>query len=311
MFAMGPGFFRQDSGGYATLALTGTFPAATVGVPYSASLAIAGGSAPYSLTGGTGVASGSLPAGLALSIVGSTLVLSGTPTTAATATFVASVTSTDSQTATSAQSIVVSGGTVYATWDSAKKPSQINITSANDATQNVTNASYATIGATTGKSSGKWLFRLKCTNNDFFAGIGSIYHDSVAGDQFPWVNSYYLGLVGGTVGNSIGFENYNGKMFRNSKLAGSASTAPASGVAANAYLTLAVDLDSSPQTVSVYDGNTLKNSMNIPATDAGLTWFPCASTLLAGQVCTIDAGASAAIAIPTPLAGLGYNGYWG
>ena len=54
------------------------------------------------------VSSGALPAGLALSIVGNTLVLSGTPTTAATATFTASIGSTDSQTATSPQSVVVS-----------------------------------------------------------------------------------------------------------------------------------------------------------------------------------------------------------
>lgn len=105
MFAMGPAFFKQ--GGAAALALSGTFAAATVGVAYSSSLTITGGVAPYSLTGGTGVASGSLPAGLSLSISGSSLMLSGTPTTAATSSFTVSVGSTDAQTATSAQSVIV------------------------------------------------------------------------------------------------------------------------------------------------------------------------------------------------------------
>jgi|GEM_PF-5446985 len=106
MFAMGPAFFSAGTG---TLALTGTFASAFIGTPYSSSLAITGGSAPYSLTAGTGVSSGSLPAGLSLSISGSNLVLSGTPTgTAGTSSFTASIGSTDGQTATSAQSIVVS-----------------------------------------------------------------------------------------------------------------------------------------------------------------------------------------------------------
>lgn len=113
MFAMGPAFFGQAAAGYATLALTGAFAAATVGVAYSSSLAITGGLAPYSLTGGTGVAAGTLPAGLSLSISGSNLVLSGTPTTAATSAFTVSVGSTDVQTATSAQSVAVSVADPY------------------------------------------------------------------------------------------------------------------------------------------------------------------------------------------------------
>ena len=110
MFAMGPAFFGRASAP-ATLALSGTFPAATVGVAYDEYLTISGGVTPYSLTGGTGLASGSLPAGLSLSIDSTThLRLSGTPTTSGTATFTASVDSTDSQTATSAQSIAVAAG---------------------------------------------------------------------------------------------------------------------------------------------------------------------------------------------------------
>lgn len=111
MFAMGPAFFQN---GYALLVLSGSYSAGTVGTAYSQSLTIAGGNGVYSLTGGTGLASGSLPAGLALSIVGSTLVLSGTPTATATSAFTVSVSSGDGQTATSAQSVViVAGSTAY------------------------------------------------------------------------------------------------------------------------------------------------------------------------------------------------------
>lgn len=81
----------------ATLTLSGTFSSPTViGASYSSNLTISGGVSPYSLHGGTGVSSGSLPAGLSLSIVGSTLTLSGTPTTWANNSFIISVDSTDS-----------------------------------------------------------------------------------------------------------------------------------------------------------------------------------------------------------------------
>lgn len=111
MFSMGPAFFRSAPS-YATLALTGTFAAATVGAAYSSSILITGGLEPYSLTGGTGVASGSLDTGFALSITGGPgayfLTLAcASPATADTMTFTASVDSTDVQTATSAQSVVV------------------------------------------------------------------------------------------------------------------------------------------------------------------------------------------------------------
>jgi len=89
---------------YPTLTLTGTYPAAYVSIAYSNDLTIAGGNGVYS---NPRVTSGSLPPGLSLSIVGSALRLSGTPTTAnATAyTFTAAVDSGDGQTATSAQSV--------------------------------------------------------------------------------------------------------------------------------------------------------------------------------------------------------------
>ena len=64
-------------------------PAATVGTPYIGNIPVTGGTAPYSCT----IASGTLPGGLAL---GANCALSGTPTTAGTATV--NVTATDSAT---------------------------------------------------------------------------------------------------------------------------------------------------------------------------------------------------------------------
>jgi len=93
--------------GFKPLALSGTYAYATQNVPYSESLAITGGNGVYSLYGGTGVFSGTLPPGLALSIVGSTLVLSGTPTTIGHYIFTVAITSSDGQVATSLQDMYV------------------------------------------------------------------------------------------------------------------------------------------------------------------------------------------------------------
>jgi hypothetical protein len=67
---------------------TGTLPNGTVGVPYSQTIGVSGGTAPYSCT----IASGSLQPGLALTATG--CIVSGTPTAPGTNTI--SVTATDS-----------------------------------------------------------------------------------------------------------------------------------------------------------------------------------------------------------------------
>jgi hypothetical protein len=91
---------------YATLTLSGTYAAATVGAAYSSDLTIAGGNGIYSNPRAT---VGSVPAGLSLSIVSGKLRLSGTPTgTGGTVIFTAAIDSSDGQTATSSQSVVVS-----------------------------------------------------------------------------------------------------------------------------------------------------------------------------------------------------------
>src|SRR6202043_4196043 len=85
-----------------TLTLT-TLPGATVGIPYTATIGVSGGTAPYTClqTGGT------LPAGLSLS---ASCVVSGTPTTAGTSTLQVKATDTSSpvETVTGPESITVS-----------------------------------------------------------------------------------------------------------------------------------------------------------------------------------------------------------
>jgi thermitase len=79
---------------------TASLPGGTVGTPYSASLAASGGTTPYTWS----LASGTPPAGITLSSAGT---LSGTPTTAGSATFTVRVTDANNQTATKTLSITI------------------------------------------------------------------------------------------------------------------------------------------------------------------------------------------------------------
>lgn len=89
------------------MTLTGTLPAGTVGVAYSASLTLSGDYVgPVTLS----VSSGTLPAWMTVTVSGSTVTYAGTPTTAETETFTPKATdsSVTPQIATDAQSIVIS-----------------------------------------------------------------------------------------------------------------------------------------------------------------------------------------------------------
>lgn len=87
------------------LTITGTYPAATVGAPYSADLVITNGVQPYS---NARVTAGALPSWATLQIVGDKLRLSGTPDEAdTTIDITVAVDDADGQTASSAQSIPV------------------------------------------------------------------------------------------------------------------------------------------------------------------------------------------------------------
>lgn len=90
---------------------TASLPAATVGIAYSQTLAVAGGTSPYTWS----VSVGALPAGLNLN--SATGVISGTPTTSGTSTFTVSVSDSSAtvNTATAQFSITVSAMTVTTT----------------------------------------------------------------------------------------------------------------------------------------------------------------------------------------------------
>lgn len=83
-----------------TITTTSPLPSGTTGTAYSQTLAASGGATPYTWA----LASGSLPAGLSLSSAG---VISGTPTTATTASFTVRVTGNDTLTSTQAFSLTI------------------------------------------------------------------------------------------------------------------------------------------------------------------------------------------------------------
>ncbi len=81
-------------------------PAGQVGVAYSASLSVTGGTTPFTWS----IVAGSLPAGLTLNTA--TGVVSGTPTTVGSSPFTASVIDANSQTATKAVTLVITAGPI-------------------------------------------------------------------------------------------------------------------------------------------------------------------------------------------------------
>ena len=87
----------------ATITLApGSLPPATVGTPYGQTITASGGTAPYTFA----VTAGALPAGLGLSSAG---VLSGTPTTAGTATFTVTAADATGCDGSQAYSLIVNG----------------------------------------------------------------------------------------------------------------------------------------------------------------------------------------------------------
>ena len=110
MFGMAPGFFTK---GGATVAVTGTYPGGSTTSAYSADLTISGGTGPYT---NPQTHSGSLPSGLSLSIVGSNLRLSGTPTATSDTTYTFTVSADDSLGATgisASQSVLIVVGDAH------------------------------------------------------------------------------------------------------------------------------------------------------------------------------------------------------
>lgn len=160
------------------LVLTGTFANGSVGIAYSSDLTIAGGNGVYSLTGGDGVTVGSLPAGLSLSIVGSALRLSGTPTAAFSTSFTVGVDSSDGQTATSVQSPAITVS--YAKWNPSDRATEVVLSNGNSTAGIIAGSNNYSSVRSDKKITGKVYFEVDLystsahsfTNN--FAGIMEI-----------------------------------------------------------------------------------------------------------------------------------------
>lgn len=295
--------------GFGVLTLSGTFAAGQIGVIYSSSLAITGGNAPYS---NPLVTVGTIPAGLTLSVVGATLKLSGTPTgPAGTINITVSVDSNDGQTATSAQTFAIAAAATFAVWGTTRHPSAIVLSGGNRAASVPTYAGRNTVAADVSKNTGKWLFEVNVTglssgDNNWLIGICA----QETGYADPWGAA---GLGDGSLpAASIGYFPYDGTVLYKSDLApvapsSSAGTGYTPGT--SVVFTVAVDLTSATKTIKWFVGNSLKRTFNIPTAMAARDWIPAASPLFAGSVFTINSGQTT-IAIPTPLAGLGYNAFW-
>ncbi len=195
---------------------------------------------------------------------------------------------------------LLSGTLTLATFDPTKQPSNITLSGGNLTAAGT--SSYNTNGCTRPRATGKWACNSTGTSNDYFLGIGCA--DTSGG--VPWVNGGFIGHV--AAGNGYGFENYNGQLWIESVDAALNFTQGGSGGAGTGTLTMLLNLDSSPQTLKFYAGNTLLNSINLDAALAGKSWVICASPLNTDSV-TINAGQST-ITIPTPEAGVGYSPFW-
>ncbi|HXI84313.1 MAG TPA: putative Ig domain-containing protein, partial [Verrucomicrobiae bacterium] len=141
--------FTTSAGGTTpTIATASPLPAATVGVAYSGTFTATGGTSPYVWS----ISAGSLPAGLTLSSGG---VVSGTPTTATTASFTVKVTGANGLSSTKSFTLTVNPtGTTYTVATSAN-PSNGGTTSPNGS---FSNGSTVTAQATikTGYSFVNW-----------------------------------------------------------------------------------------------------------------------------------------------------------
>ncbi len=173
---------------YPTLALSGSYAGGTLASPYSSDLTISGGDGSYS---NARVTSGSLPAGLSLSIVGSALRLSGTPTAVASSTFTVAVDSGDGQTVSKAQTLQVQPPIVP--WDSATKGANITLANGNTSATKTTSNAHSAVAATLSKSSGKWYFEVRVDASISTDGIIIGAEKLAPGSTFVGAASYGFG----------------------------------------------------------------------------------------------------------------------
>ena len=273
---------------FTTLTLTGTYPTGSVGVTYSHDLAISGGGTPYS---NPHITAGALPDGLALSIVGTALRLSGTPTVVDFFSFTAAVDSNDAQTATSPQTVSV----VASAWDSARRDPDITLSVADTiATSPAFDGVVHTLLAVTGYSSGKHAFAVRPMGTIANAAIVIGVTEDTGGGRVPvwqaagaadpvgyWDNRVggvgtsdrSIGVAGDNAGNTTHFYTTDA----GAKIAG--NTTGAIFTAGSIYV-FALDLSTNPGTLEIYDdtGVLLRNGLSWNANLVlGNTWYPAAT----------------------------------
>lgn len=179
------------------LTLSGNFADATIGTPYSSGLAIAGGNGVYS---NPRVTVGSLAGtGLALSIVGSALRLSGTPTgSAQTLDITVAVDSGDGQTASSAQSIALTVLMSPVAFDPNYKLDTSLLQDSNYTLAcSISGGDKSSFGAS-GRSSGKWFFEVEIKSIGSYVSCGIADKINTSGpDGKSGILSKFIGNANG------------------------------------------------------------------------------------------------------------------
>lgn len=199
----------------------------------------------------------------------------------------------------------LTGSITLAIWDATKFPTQVTRTSDTLATANTFDSSYTSFGATVAKSSGKWICQMRSSSNDAFMGFAAAEAHS------PFVNSNYIGKASTVNGHSVSVETYNGQpRYTFEALNTNSIGSSTSQIAGNTWVTLLLNLDSSPQEFKVYIGDTLLTYITLPTGAAGLSWYPAASLLASSATMELNSGQST-ITVPSPEVANGYNAFWG
>lgn len=157
----------------AALTISGTPPAATVGVPYTFTPTVSGGTGPFTFS----VTAGTLPAGLNSS---SSLGVTGTPTSDGTSSGI-TIRVTDALGATAdltGLSITVNSASGSLAWDASlvtTSPAQLTFTSSNTVVStnaNTAGARFSRTAASTGETTGKHYFRVEFSGTTGARGYG-------------------------------------------------------------------------------------------------------------------------------------------
>lgn len=189
----------------------------------------------------------------------------------------------------------------FAVWDAAKIPAGVTRTS--DTVITETGTGFQTSGCTVGKTSGKWLAQITFPTTPIFVGVAA----QEAGSGSPWGTDP---MAFGS-GECIAQQENGHTVYASEKAGIPQSTVTGGGhISGGNATTIALDLDSTPQNIKFFNGDTQLQSFNLPSGMTPFTWYLTVTTSGTGQVAVLNAGQST-IAVPAPLAGLGYTPSWG